>query len=94
MSIRSMLVHFKSRENFVFGNHIKLKLIVCDFSKVLINTYLFEFNSETSTEYLNRSYKKLVKNEETGTYKTVIHVCAAIKAAKNNQSTFAKILKG
>ena len=84
MSIRSMLVHFKSRENFVFGNHIKLKLIVCDFSKVLINTYLFEFNSETSTEYLNRSYKKLVKNEETGTYKTVIHVCAAIKAAKNN----------
>ena len=94
MSIRSMLIHFKSRENFVFGNHIKLKLIVCDFSKVLINTYLFEFNSETSTEYLNRSYKKLVKNEETGTYKTVIHVCAAIKAAKNNQSTFAKILKG
>ena len=89
-----MLVHFKSRENFVFRNHIKLKLIVCDFSKVLINTYLFEFNSETSTEYLNRSYKKLVKNEETGTYKTVIHVCAAIKAAKNNQSTFAKILKG
>ena len=89
-----MLVHFKSRKNFVFGNHIKLKLIVCDFSKVLINTYLFEFNSETSTEYLNRSYKKLVKNEETGTYKTVIHVCAAIKAAKNNQSTFAKILKG
>ena len=89
-----MLVHFKSRENFVFGNHIKLKLIVCDFSKVLINTYLFEFNSETSTEYLNRSYKKLVKNEETGTYKTVILVCAAIKAAKNNQSTFAKILKG
>ena len=32
---------------------------------------------ETATEYLNRSYKILVENEETCIYKTVVHVCAA-----------------
>ena len=32
---------------------------------------------ETSTEYLDRSYKNLVENEEACIYKTVIHVCAA-----------------
>ena len=66
-SVRSMLVHFKSKENFIFGNHAKPKLIVCDFSKVLINACLFEFNGQTSTEYLDRSYKNLVENEETCT---------------------------
>ena len=66
-SVRSMLVHFKSKENFIFGNHAKPKLIVCNFSKVLINACLFEFNGETSTEYLDRSYKNLVENEETCT---------------------------
>ena len=57
-SFRSMLVHIKSKENFIFGNHAKPKLIVCDFSEVLINACLFEFNGETSTEYLDRIYKK------------------------------------
>ena len=76
-SVRSMLVHFKSKENFIFGNHAKPKLIVCYFSKVLINACLFELNGETSTKYLDRSYKNLVENEETCTYKTVSHVCAA-----------------
>ena len=78
-SVRSMLVHFKSKENFIFGNHAKPKLIVCDFSKVLIKAYLFEFNDETSAEYLARSYKNLVENEETCTYKIVIHLLRAIK---------------
>ena len=72
-----MVVHFKSKENFIFGNHAKPKLIVCDFSKVLINACLFEFNGETSTEYLDRSYKNLAENEETCTDKTVFHVCAS-----------------
>ena len=47
-SVRSMLVHFISKENYIFGNHAKPKLIVCDFSKVLINSCLFEFIGETS----------------------------------------------
>ena len=42
-SVRSMLVHFKVKENFIIGNHAKPKLIVCDFSKVLINACLYEF---------------------------------------------------
>ena len=33
-SVRSMLAYFKSKENFIFGNHAKPKLIVCDFVKV------------------------------------------------------------
>ena len=45
--------------------------------KGLINACLFEFNGETSTKYLDWSYKNLVENEETCTYKTVIHVYAA-----------------
>ena len=49
--VRSMLIHFKSNENFILGNHAKPRLIVYDFSKVLIRAYLFEFNGETSTEY-------------------------------------------
>ena len=77
--VRSRLVHFKSKENFIFGNHAKPKLIVCDFSKVLIKACLFEFNDETSAEYLDRSYKNLVENEETCTYKIVIHLLRAIK---------------
>ena len=40
-SVRSMLVYFKSKENFIFGKHAKPKFIVCDFSKVLINACLF-----------------------------------------------------
>ena len=79
-----MLVPFKSKENFIFGNHAKPKLIVCDFSIVLINACFFEFIGETSTEYLDWSYKILVENEETCTYKIVLHVCAAqlLKAVK------------
>ena len=94
-SVRSMLVHFKSKENFIFGNHAKPKLIVCDFSKVLINACLFEFNGETSTEYLDRSYKNLLKNEETCTYKTVIHVCAAhlLRAIKARLEKYYKLDK-
>ena len=72
-----MLVHFTSKGNLFWGNHAKPKLIACDFIKVLINACLFEFNAETSTVYLKRIYKNLVKNEETCTYKTLIHVCAA-----------------
>ena len=68
---------FKSKKNFIFSNHAKPKLIICDLSKVLINACLFEYNGETSTEYLDRSYKNLEENEETCTYKAVIHVCAA-----------------
>ena len=71
-SVRSMLVHFRGKENFIFGNHAKPKLIVCDFSKVLINSCLFEFNGETSTEYLDRIYKNLVETEEACTFKTVL----------------------
>ena len=41
VSVRSMLVHFISKENFIFENHAKPKLIVCDFSKVLTNMCLF-----------------------------------------------------
>ena len=46
---------FKSKENFIFSNRVKPKLIVRDLSKVLINAGLFEFNGETSTEYLDQS---------------------------------------
>ena len=90
-----MLAHFKSKENFIFGNHAKHKLTVCDFSKVLINACLFEFNGETSTKYLDQSYKKLVGNEETCTYKTVIHVCAAhlIRAIKIRLQQYYKLDK-
>ena len=94
-SIRSMLARFKSKENFIFGNHAKHKLIVFDFSKVLINTCLFEINGETSTKYLDQSYKKLVENEETCTYKTVIHVCVAhlIRAIKIRLQQYYKLDK-
>ena len=59
-----MLVHFRTKENFIFRNHAKPKFIVCDFGKVLINACLFEFSSETSTEYLDRIHKNLVEYEE------------------------------
>ena len=72
-----MLVNIKSKEIFIFGNHANPKLIVYDFSKVLNNACLFEFNGETSTEYLDRIYKDLVENEGTCTYKIIIHICAA-----------------
>ena len=65
------------KETFIFENHAKPKLIVCNFSKVLINACLFEFNGETFTVYLDQIYKNLVENEEICTYKTVSHVCAA-----------------
>ena len=93
-SVRSMLVHFKVKKNFLIGNHAKPKWIVCDFSKVLINACFYEFNGESSTEYLDRSYKNLVENEETYNYKAVINICAAyLTPCKSNQSTFAKILQ-
>ena len=90
-----MLFHFKSKENFIFDNHAKPKLIACNFSKVLINACLFEFNGETSTEYLDRSYLKLVENKETCTYKTVIHVCAAhlLRAIKVTLQKYCKLDK-
>ena len=94
-SVRSMLVHFKSKKNFFFRNHTKPKLIVFDFSKFLINACLFEFNGETSTEYSDRIYKNLVENEETCTYKTVIHICAVnlLRAIKVRLQKYYKLDK-
>ena len=94
-SVRSMLVHFKSKKIFFFRNHTKPKLIVFDFSKFLINACLFEFNGETSTEYSDRIYKNLVENEETCTYKTVIHICAVnlLRAIKVRLQKYYKLDK-
>ena len=77
-SIRTYSIHthyslfevYWFKGDFIFGNHAKPKLVVYDFSKILIIACLFEFTGETSTEYLDRVYKNLVENEETCTYET------------------------
>ena len=76
-----MLAHVR-RKTFIFGNHVKPKLIVSNYSKVLSNACLFKLNSQHSTEKFGWIYKNLAENK-TCRYKTVIHIRAAHLLRKN-----------
>ncbi len=65
---------------------ISPKLIVCDFSKVLIDATLFEFDGESIEEYRKGAYR-IIKGAATDEdlSKTLIHGCSAhlMKNVKN-----------
>ena len=91
-SVRSMLVHFISKENYIFGNHAKPKLIVCDFSKVLINScfiwihwWNFHLIFRPELQKLSRKWGNMYLQNSNS--------CMCCTFAKSNQSTFAKILQ-
>ena len=77
-AVRSMLLYFREKENLIFGSRNIPKLIICDFSKVLIAAVLYEFNGETVEEYLARAFHIITGKATTQDLaKALIHVCSA-----------------
>ena len=93
-SVRSMIVNFREKENILFGKKQIPKLLVCDFSRVLISASLFEFNGESIDDYLERTF--LIKtgdgNQDRLNNKMFIHVCSGhlMKQIKYNLHKMCK----
>ena len=77
-AVGSMLLYFREKENFIFGSRNIPKLIICNFSKVLIAAVLYEFKGETVEEYLARAFHIITGKATTQDLaKALIHVCSA-----------------
>ena len=69
-AVRSMLLHFREKESLVFATKSMPRLIVCDFSRVLIAAVQYE--------YLERKFLIVTgKASKDELAKTHIHVCTA-----------------
>ena len=77
-SIRQPLMKLKEMEQKIFGKpNCGLKLIIINYSKVMIKAVLHGFSGESLYQYLDRACRIIHGDSKTDDFsRTFIHVCA------------------
>ena len=78
-SLRHFLLTFREKENIVCqGNPSRPKLLVCDLSIPLYASALLEFNRETVSQYLRRTFHIVTGRANTDELNLMlVHICSA-----------------
>ena len=87
--VRRILVHFRKKVSSICGNHAKPKLILCDFSKALINACLL--NSTVKRPVNIRPDLQILRRKWQNMHLQNSNSCMCSNFAKSNQSAFAKV---